>query len=195
MLPTVQRNHAGVVDHLGQDGDVVARLEKLQVVVVPARQYGRTGVESQNASVPGGQRFRTVREVPHGGAIVFPFLGGGRQGRNPTVGRVNDERGSPVGVHPRAKIYPESVVGAGIARRRRPVYELILDGLFLELRHLFVGQHRLVCQLPGPLERCQGRKAPRTLEIGMAVGRPRAVLCRRRLGVRGLGCQGPHGHE
>ena len=122
-------------------------------------------------------------------------LGAGRQ---PPVGRIDDQRGPVV---PVALDHPEVVVVAGraVARRERlglgqgrrehavaegGVARLVVEqlaGARLQGRHLLVGEGLAVAEHLGPLQRRHVVVGPDPLQVGVAVGGPgrRPLLPRR----------------
>ena len=208
--PAVQRHDARVVVLLRQQDDVVRRLEHLDVVVVAAGADRRTRLRVLDAAVArvevlvgaGGKHPPAHRGDPRRLRRLGAHPRVIRQGRQPSVRRVHDERRAPRPDGGRSPIQPEVVVEAG--RSVRPPVDLIarggrlgraiqeplvaLESLPLQCRRLLLGQEGLVAQLHGPFERCERPVVPRPLEIGMAPGRPEV----RR--VRGLSC-GRHRHQ
>ena len=63
MRAPVQRNDAHVVDHLGQNHDMVVGLNDLIVVVVERGQHGRPAGDPSDAPFDSGHVFRPVMSV------------------------------------------------------------------------------------------------------------------------------------
>ena len=113
-------------------------------------------------------------------------LGLGRKGRNPAVGRIDDQR--RLRQRRRAgAIRPDRLaVPAGVPRGRREVpRQRSRVGLLSHHRGLLDGQRRPVGQLLRPLERRERPVVPHPAEVGIAPGRTRRV--------RGL--RGRHGRQ
>ena len=198
----VERNGADLVPHLLEDGHVVRRLQDLHVAVVAGAHVGRGEVQ---AAVAQGPVLGTVRRMVAqvGAARRRPLLRLRRHRRTPPVRRIDDERRAVVELPLHE---PERVVVArddveilelGVAERLldQPVAQQIagllgvpeLGDACRQVGQLLVGQPRLVAELLGPLHRRRAVVGPDSLQIGLAVRRPRhrPVV----LGGRGCGRQ------
>ena len=182
--------------HLLVEHDVARALEDLQIAVVAGPQPRRAPRDAPLAEAavfrPPGVALPRRRPRPRPRPRR---LGAGRQ---PPVGRIDDQRGPVV---PVALDHPEVIVVAGrpVARRERlglgqrrredavaegGVVRLGVEqfaGARLQRRHLLVGQGLAPAEHLGPLERRHVVVGPDPLQVGVAVGRPgrRPLLPRR----------------
>jgi hypothetical protein len=91
MWTAIERNDAGVVNHLVEDHEVIARLEQLDVLVVAARDDRGPGVEPEDAPLVHGKILGVCGGSASRVAIGLPRFSGRRPRRNLPVGRIHDE--------------------------------------------------------------------------------------------------------
>src|SRR6185436_17633512 len=106
-------------------------------------------------------------------------LAGGGQRRNPAVGWIDDEGGAPRPDDFRPAVVPRIVVrlrDISVGRVAAAIGVGALERLPLERRGVRLGEHGLVGELSGTLERRQAREVPGALQVGMAVARTRRRL-------------------
>ena len=189
MRPAVQRDDAGIVDHLGMDDDESRALEDLIVVVIGLRKH-HVGNAPSDASFPQvsilrivGGTARLPRLRPRGLAL----LGFSGQRGHSAVRRVHDEGRPPGGDDARSAVPPEIVIRTGDIRVGASVAAIAVGArecLPFELGGFGLGEKFFARHIGGPLERrdCCGR--PDTLEIGMTPRRARRTprLCAGRRG-------------
>src|SRR5690242_11544754 len=196
MRTSIDRDDARGVDHLVVDQYVVARLHNLHVLVVTNRDHRRAGVVAEEAAFRSITIFRAISQSPQlRAARVRTFLSVRKERRQPSIGRIGDERGASIADDLRSELVPELVVSAHLSRRQwRIVDALSVCGLLLfEGGGLLIGQDSLVPQARWPLERRGGGEIKGALEIGMTVGgsRRRPFLAGRHL--RSLSLEGSRG--
>ena len=202
--PAVERHDARrVVAQLGEDHDVVRRLEDLVDVVVRRRHHGRPLVGPQVAAF--GQRPDLVA-VEGVGARPQGAHGGGarrrlrREGREPAVARIGDQRRPPARQSLRyRRAQPDLVVVVDVVALFARAVALVLVALELLLvvdfdegedfargridargrervlqpGPLLLREELLVGQMVGPLQRREGLGGPVALEIRLPVRQAR----------------------
>ena len=211
MRAPVERDDAGVVDHLVEDHHGVGRLEQLHVVVVGARRHRRPAVEAQDAAlrerpVLGAFRHHAGERPGERARTLAPLGGPG----DLAVGGIDDQRRAPVLRQVAAVVHPELVVGAldVAAEPERLVGAVPAIGVERvgggrgELGcRLFRRKALQVAQRVRPLQRRERPEVPHALQIRVAPGGPghllAAALCglaRRRGGTERDGA-GQHEHR
>ena len=162
MRTSVQRDYAGIVDHLDKDDNVARALQDLIVVVVEAGHH-RSWQPSENATIVRAPVFGPVSRAGLPGRSVLspsPFLAG-RQRRQSAIERVNDQRCPCAEDSP---LHQEFVVRAGLFTRT--VVQADLCGHFcVTRRKLFGSQDILSGKIFGPLQRGRRRIRPRSLYV------------------------------
>src|SRR5215204_1676358 len=172
------------MNHLVHDDSGARRLHDLDVVVIERRQTGTGQPVGDAALLIASVEPRRVDRIIPTGCARLPSLALGGQRRNPTVGRVDDERGAvtvgdeapgigpPLGViEPRGYLLGHSVHTPSSA---------VLDGL------LFLFGVELACaELACAFERRHGSVVPRALQIGITPWSPEHL--RRLRGCGGTG--------
>ena len=164
---TVERNHADFVDHLLENRHILRRLKNVNVVVVATWQLGRAPRQAALGEVSIlGPPSEVARGLRHSNCTLLPFW---RQGRNPSIGRIDDERRAACwqGL---AAFPPELVVGAVHVRCRVSRRALIgADRLGLVERARFtLGQKFSSSQRTGPFKWCDRGVRPHPLQVGIA---------------------------
>jgi hypothetical protein len=91
MWTSIEWDDASVVHHLGVDRDVVARLEQLDVLVVPAGDDRGTGVEPEDAPLLHGKVLGVGGCSASRVALGLSLFSSRRPRRNLPVGRIHDE--------------------------------------------------------------------------------------------------------
>src|SRR5436190_9330556 len=189
------------MDHLDQNRYVSRSLQNLVVVVIGGRKHGRSRRGPYQASHSRGEVLRAFRRTPcyrcPGGRCL---LRGRRQGRNPAVSRIHHDRRSPGRYDFGAPVVPKLVIssshiGDGMPASAIPI--VLRHDLLLILGRFLFGEVFFARELPRPFERSDGGVRPDSLEVRMAVRRPRrSPFFRRR--SPGLGVSGrrkPSGRE
>src|SRR5690348_8650487 len=110
----VERDDAGVVNHLIEDDDGIRRLNDLVAVVVGAGQHGRTGGGPVQAALGKAAVFGAIGRMH---PLVFGArrhlgLTVRRERRNAAVRRIDDQGGAVGLDNLGAAVIPEFVVGA-----------------------------------------------------------------------------------
>ena len=191
----VERGHADVVVHLDQQRDGVRGLEDLHVVVVAARQQRRPCTEPEQAALGEAPLLGTGRAVaPDADADRLPVPGQPRllarfrlrrQGRNPPVRRVDDQRRLRQRRRPRA-VRPDGLaVAARVAGRRGEVAGQRRGVRLLRHRRgLLDAERRAAGELLRALQRRERPVVPHAAEVRIAPRRARRVRGLRRGGGR-----------
>jgi hypothetical protein len=91
MWTSVERDDASLVNHLDMNRDVVARLDQLDVLVVPARDDWGPGVEPDDTPLVNGKVLGVFGGSASRAPNVLSLLSGRRHRRNLPVGRIHDE--------------------------------------------------------------------------------------------------------
>ena len=193
--PAVQRHDPRAVDHLVEDHHAPGRLEYLHAVVVRAGQHRRAGIEAHQAAL--GQRsiLRAGRQRARERVAVAARPRHSRDPGNPPVGRVDHQRGPPVGGQVGAEVHPELVVAvldvgveAETPLRVRAVVPVGVGRRLDEHGRLLRRQHRLARQFGRALHGCQRAEVPHALQVRVAPGGARQVTAPR-LGRRRRGAE------
>jgi hypothetical protein len=92
--PPVQWDDSGIVNHLVEHHHVVARLDELHVLVVPAGRHGWPRVVSKEAALGSVTVLRPVGGPPQSFPVgLRALLRFRRQRRHAPVGGIDDESG------------------------------------------------------------------------------------------------------
>ena len=177
---SVDGNDPRLMDHLVDNRHVSRRLHNLVGVVVAGRKHSaRT---ARDAAIP--RAHQLVRVFV--GQIAIPRGLRLRLERYAPVRRIGHQRSTPGADDFRARVEPDVVIAADVARLRMAVVLFApLGGLAFERRRFLPRQERFVGQRARPLEGRDRRVGPHALEVGCAVRRPRqSPRLRRRGGGR-----------
>ncbi len=195
-----------IVNHLVEDRHVVAGLKQLHVVVVGARQHGRSpGRPRETPFLKRPLRRRIVAAAsgaaalfvtcPQSASVLSPLPSLRRQGWDPPIRRIHDERGSLRSHDVRSEVPPEFVVRTvevGASIRSLPALACVptiailsLGRLFFECGRFLLGEKFLPSKLARSFQRSNGRVSPESAQIRLAVGGTRrSTLFGRRLRAR-----------
>ena len=186
--PAVERDDAGVVDRLHDERDVSGRLEDLVVGVDPcARRAAQPGQAARQAAHPGGEVLRTGRPRLGRRSRRATRPGRRRQRRNPTVGRIDDQRGAVVELPPehRERVAGRTGIDVPVDAGQGGEEQVVAGGEVaasvgeeavgpaLQLGDLVVGQPRPAGERRRPLQRRRAPADPDPLQVGPAGGGPR----------------------
>ena len=161
----IYRDHAGVVNHFRHDHHVAGALQDLIRVVVSGGEHP-PGDAARDAAVPNAHVLVGIADVRQ---VVIALGLGGRLHGNFSIRRIHHQRSLPRANHLGARIEPDLVVGAHVARGGRTI-DLALSRLLLELRGFLLCQERFPGQLRGTFEGRDGGVGPDSLQVRLPVG-------------------------
>ena len=167
----VQGHDPRVVDHLGVNHDVIARLEQLEDVALVAGNNRRAGAPAKDAAVRQPGILRTIRPLELRRTLGLPRLRPWGGLGELSIPRVGDERGALRPIRLRQDVVEHLATVAG----RLPALALPPPGRHLLSIPGFLrrGERFLAGEFVGTLERHLGGIVPDPLQVRLSVRCPR----------------------